>query len=272
MCCNYWVRPSEPEQKTQSNKIPDPPSFLSISDHLRQQSHGILSLAFCPLVTYWVPEGHHSSFLLCCQLGYAADRDVSFPTNSLPGILWRTSATLESGFFRVCLSVRRNSRPTSRSSRPVSIHYTKFLSAKVDENWEKRDSSSGSLCRPECHSSSGRISRLCERNRSYLLVHSIRDIYHEPVLCEDHGDSVGRLLAGTEREGQCQSVHQWSLVQYPILHVHNSVQRCLHDRDDTGVFERFGILHLPVCHPQQQRGPADQLYWDLYSVAIPSTT
>src|SRR2546427_6399944 len=46
MWCNYCVRPSEPEEKTQTNKIPDPPSFLSIFDHLRQQSHGILSLAF----------------------------------------------------------------------------------------------------------------------------------------------------------------------------------------------------------------------------------
>ncbi len=178
----------------------------------------------------------------------------------MSGIAWKKGATLESGFFRIHLSVRRNSRPTSRSSRPVSIHYTTFLLAKVDENWEKRDSSSGSLCRPECHSSSGRISRLRERNRSYLLVHSIRDVYHEPVLCEDHGDRVRRLLAGTEREGQCQSIHQWCPVQYPILHVHSGVQRCLDDRDDTGVIEWFGVLHLPVCHPQQQRGPADHLY------------
>ena len=43
--------------------------------------------------------------------------------NSLPGIAWMGSATLESGFFSIDLSVRRNSRPTACSSRPVSIHY-----------------------------------------------------------------------------------------------------------------------------------------------------
>jgi hypothetical protein len=44
-------------------------------------------------------------------------------TNSLPGTAWTTLATLESGFFHLNLSVRRNSCPTVFSSRPVSIHY-----------------------------------------------------------------------------------------------------------------------------------------------------
>src|SRR5207244_4670924 len=46
-----------------------------------------------------------------------------FSCNSLPGIAWKESTTLESGFFPVHLSVKRNSRPTACSSRPVSIHY-----------------------------------------------------------------------------------------------------------------------------------------------------
>src|SRR2546426_10343620 len=87
-----------------------------------------------------------------------------FFCNSLPGIAWRGSTTLESGFFPVYLSMKRNSRPKAFSSRPVSIHYDhSSIGRRVDENWEKlRSSSPGSLCRPECHSSSGRNSRICE--------------------------------------------------------------------------------------------------------------
>src|SRR5881396_1571488 len=52
-----------------------------------------------------------------------AERSSLLSSNSLPGIAWIQRTTLESGFFLIDLSVRRNSRPTALSSHSVCIHY-----------------------------------------------------------------------------------------------------------------------------------------------------
>src|SRR5256884_9253203 len=96
---------------------------------------------------------------------------------------------------------------------------TTCLSAKVDENWEKlRSSSPGSLCRPEYHRSSGSNSRIREgkRQRSNLLVCSIRDIHYENVLREDDCHRDRRSLAGSDRERHSQSFNKRGSVKYQI--------------------------------------------------------
>ena len=122
--------------------------------------------------------------------------------NSLSGIAWTGITSLESGFFLLLINARRNSRPIAVSSRCVSIHDDfVVIGRKSDEKREKfRSSSPGSLCRPECHSSSGRISRLWKRYGSNLLVRRERHLHYEYVLREDHCNSVGRLPSGTERD------------------------------------------------------------------------
>ena len=103
-------------------------------------------------------------------------------------------------------------------------------------------------------------------------MRSLRNLYVKHILCQDHSHRFGGLPAGSERKGQRQSLCQRRPLQHTILYLFSGKQCRDDNRNDTCLFERLGILYLPVYYPLRQGEPADDMHRDLHSVSVPSTT